>query len=232
VLQQFLCMSKNVSTVRFAVRLTGSMTTLSMKSGRQKSTQASIQAAGGIVMRPGRRPLFAIVQRRKDNGWVLPKGKLKPGENALAAARREAVEETGHPVTVHDYLGSVSYKAGRRPKVVGFWRMQLAEGAPREPAPDIKAVEWLGLNAAIARLTQPLERAFLAHVGARAIKGMRLEAAARAPRKLARKRLVASKRKMPSGKGQHADVTLVAVPVPRPNFLRRLFARFDGDARL
>jgi 8-oxo-dGTP diphosphatase len=203
-----------------------------MKSGRQKSAHVSIQAAGGIVMRPGRRPLFAVVQRRKDNGWVLPKGKLKPGENALTAARREAIEETGHSVTVHDYLGSVSYKAGRRPKVVGFWRMQLTNGAPREPAPDIKAVEWLGLNAAIARLTQPLERAFLAHVGARAIKGMRLGEAPRTPRKLARKRPASNRRKPPNGRGELPDMAHVAVPAPRPNFLRRLFARFDGDARV
>ena len=33
-------------------------------------------AAGGIVVRGTHTPLIAVVQRRKDDGWVLPKGKL------------------------------------------------------------------------------------------------------------------------------------------------------------
>ena len=35
----------------------------------------------------------AVVQRREDRGWVLPKGKLKPDETPIAAALREAHEE-------------------------------------------------------------------------------------------------------------------------------------------
>ena len=42
-----------------------------------------------IVLRGGARPRIAVVQRRKDNGWVLPKGKLKSKESAISAARRE-----------------------------------------------------------------------------------------------------------------------------------------------
>jgi len=181
-------------------------------------------------MRLGRRPLFAVVQRRKDNGWVLPKGKLKPKENALAAARREAVEETGHRVSVHEYLGAISYKAGRRAKVVGFWRMQHVDGVVREHARDIKAVEWLALDAAVSRLSQPLERAFLAQIGTRAIKGMRMrQTETRPPRKLVRRR-VAKRRKPVNGNGVHearpADVAL-HVPPPRPNLLQRLLGRVE-----
>ena len=39
-----------------------------------------IMGAGGIVVRGGPRPLIALVQRSKDDAWVLPKGKLKRGE--------------------------------------------------------------------------------------------------------------------------------------------------------
>ena len=60
-----------------------------------KSTRPPILAAGGIVIRNGAKPLVAVVQRRRDNAWVLPKGKLKPNEKPIAGARREAVEETG-----------------------------------------------------------------------------------------------------------------------------------------
>src|SRR5215468_1815965 len=48
-----------------------------------------ILAAGGIVLGEGSRPRIAIVRLRRDKSWVLPKGKLYPGEHALAAARRE-----------------------------------------------------------------------------------------------------------------------------------------------
>ena len=57
--------------------------------------QKPIQAAGGIVVRNGARALVAVVQRAKDDHWVLPRGKLERGENASAGARREVVEETG-----------------------------------------------------------------------------------------------------------------------------------------
>ena len=116
-------------------------------------------AAGGIVIRNGAKPLVAVVQRRRDNAWVLPKGKLKPNEKPIAGARREAVEETGSSVRVYEYLGVISYVGGSGPKIAHFWRMQ-AIGAPLgKPSDDIKAVEWLPLSAAIERL----------NLGARAI---------------------------------------------------------------
>ena len=182
----------------------------------------AVEAAGGILMRRGRPALFAIVQRRKDNAWVLPKGKLKPRESAVAAARREVVEETGHGARVHEYLGAISYKAGRRPKIVAFWRMQETAGSTRDHAPDIKAVEWLSLDAAVTRLSQPLERAFLAEVGARAVKSMRLAEVERTPRKLARR--IAKKRHVSNGAGPDAPVAVVLAP-PKQNLLRRFFGK-------
>ena len=127
-------------------------------------------AAGGIVARGGHRPLVAVVQRRKDRRWVLPKGKLKPKESPLAAAKREVIEETGHDVLVHEFLGVMTYEAGGKPKVVQFWRMQAVGDETRPTAPDIKAVKWLPLAAAIKKLDLPHEQVFLRHVGLRALK--------------------------------------------------------------
>jgi len=135
---------------------------------------APIQAAGGIVVRGGSQPLIALVQRRKDGEWVLPKGKLKHGENALAAARREVVEETGHNVFVHEFLGVISYRAGSKAKLAQFWRMQATSAAGRKPTRDIKAVQWLPLESAIEKLSLPFEQAFLRSVGAQAIKQVRM----------------------------------------------------------
>src|SRR5215831_5538420 len=128
-----------------------------------------IMGAGGIVVRGGPRPLIALVQRRKDDAWVLPKGKLKRKEAPIAAAEREVVEETGFTVEIHEYLGAISYKAGRKPKLVEFWRMQAVSKIGRKPARDIKAVQWFPLDAAIARLELPLEQLFLRNVGPRAL---------------------------------------------------------------
>ena len=56
--------------------------------GMAKSSRKPVVAAGGIVIRNGAKPLFAVVQRRRDKAWVLPKGKLKPNERPITAARR------------------------------------------------------------------------------------------------------------------------------------------------
>jgi|SRR5690242_3789307 8-oxo-dGTP diphosphatase len=125
----------------------------------------TIHAAGGIVVRNGARPRIAVVQRAKDELWVLPRGKLKRKENPLAGARREVVEETGHRVRVREFLGAITYRARGRPKVVQFWRMQAEFNPSRDVMKDIIAVEWLPLAAAIRRLSYPLEKLFLRNVG-------------------------------------------------------------------
>jgi 8-oxo-dGTP diphosphatase len=133
----------------------------------------TVRAAGGIVVRNGSRPLIAVVQRAKDELWVLPRGKLKSNESALAGARREVVEETGHRVRVREFLGAITYRARGRPKVVQFWRMQAEVKASRNVMKDIMAVEWLPLSAAIRRLSYPLERLFLRSVGRMAVRHRR-----------------------------------------------------------
>jgi 8-oxo-dGTP diphosphatase len=143
---------------------------------RDKS-RAPVQAAGGIVVRDAPEPLIAIVQLRKDKAWVLPKGKLKAKEDALAAARRDVLEETGHAVSVHEFLGSMSHADGSKLKIVQFWRMRALGGPTRKLMRDVKAVQWLPLERAVATLTHAHEQAFLANVGPIA-----LEAAARSAR--------------------------------------------------
>src|SRR5262249_49916537 len=130
-------------------------------------------AAGGIVLREASRPLIAVVRLRKDRSWVLPKGKLKPGESALAAARREVREETGHDVVVHEFLGSMSHTAEGRHKIVQFWRMSAGSGPAHPLMSDIKEMKWLPLKQAIETLTRAHERVFLANVGPVALRAAR-----------------------------------------------------------
>jgi 8-oxo-dGTP diphosphatase len=124
-----------------------------------------ILAAGGIVLRGKTRPRIAIVRMRREKAWVLPKGKLLPRESAHVGAKREVLEETGYDVSVHEFLGSMSYAAEGRIKIVQFWLMR-AKGAPtRELMSDVKAVKWLPLKRATETLTRPHEKVFLTHVG-------------------------------------------------------------------
>jgi len=127
--------------------------------------RAPVMAAGGIVLRRGAVPLIAVVRQRKRNEWVLPKGKLDDGETPKQAAHREVLEETGHDVAIHEFLGTLVYQSGGRSKVVHFWRMEAEGGPVRKLMNDIEAVDWLRLDDAIARLSREYERVFLTQIG-------------------------------------------------------------------
>jgi len=128
--------------------------------------RTAVLAAGGIVLlRQAEAPLVAVVRLRKRNEWVLPKGKIDRGETPRAAAEREVNEETGHDVSVHEFLGTLVYDSRGGSKVVHFWRMEAGREPVRALMRDIKAVEWLPLADAIDRLSRGYERAFLEQVG-------------------------------------------------------------------
>lgn len=147
-----------------------------------------IVAAGGIVVRHDPEPRIGIVQLRKNKAWVLPKGKLSGKESALAAARREVLEETGHNVSVHEFVGALSYKSRGLPKIVQFWRMQVLLDRPAQKLTrDVRAVEWLALPDAIERLSRAHERVFLEHIGPVVL---RAAAEKKRPRKIARRKTV------------------------------------------
>ena len=52
------------------------------------------RAAGAVVFRRGERGIRILLLRAYKN-WDFPKGMVEPGEEDLAAARREVAEETG-----------------------------------------------------------------------------------------------------------------------------------------
>jgi 8-oxo-dGTP diphosphatase len=196
----------------------------------------TIHAAGGIVVRNGARPLIAVVQRAKDELWVLPRGKLKPDESPLAGARREVVEETGHRVRVREFLGAITYRARGRPKVVQFWHMQAAVKPSRDVMKDIMAVEWLPLSAAVRRLSYPLEKLFLRSVGRAALRQrkqrrktrrhagkakLRRAAKARGGRKAHQRRSATSRRRA------HKLAGRSVARGAQPKFLQRVFGRLS-----
>ena len=166
--------------------------------------RAAVLAAGGIVLRQEETPLIAVVRLRKRNEWVLPKGKLDDDETARDAAEREVVEETGHDVSVHEFLGTLVYESGGRFKAVHYWRMEAGGEPTHELMDDIKAVDWLPLDAAIVRLSRGYERAFLENVGPIALESAALAQSARRAR--VKKQPAPEKRRQPA----------VAPPLPIP----------------
>jgi 8-oxo-dGTP diphosphatase len=169
-----------------------------------------VLAAGGIVLRGEKNPRIAVVRLRKRNEWVLPKGKLDDGETPRAAAEREVLEETGHDVSVHEFLGTLVYDSGGRSKVVHYWRMEACGDAVHELMHDIRAVDWLPLDAALERLSRGYERAFLANVGPIAL---RAAASAETARRSRAKQPVPEKRRSRRAAPAPA-ITPPSAPVP------------------
>ena len=167
------------------------------------------------MLRQEATPLIAVVRLRKRNEWVLPKGKLDDGETPRDAAEREVWEETGHDVSVHEFLGTLVYESGGRFKVVHYWRMETGGEPTHELMDDIRAVDWLPLDAAVERLSRAYERAFLANVGPLA-----LEAAAAAQRQSkVRKPPASVKRRRRPSIAPQPPLTIPAPIAPQPELI-------------
>lgn len=89
----------------------------------------------------------------------FPKGKLEPGETAIAAAVREVEEETGLRVRVGHRLRDDHYTiASGQPKTVHYWIAQpppSADVTTYEANAEIDGVAWMPLTQARQRLSYP-----------------------------------------------------------------------------
>lgn len=70
-----------------------------------------------LLAHPGG-PVWA---KKDDQGWTIPKGEPDPGEDLLAAARREFEEEMGSKPVASEFLplGSILQPSGK--KIVHVW---------------------------------------------------------------------------------------------------------------
>jgi 8-oxo-dGTP diphosphatase len=124
-----------------------------------------IVAVGGVVYRRDKSGRVRLLLIKKRNGfWTLPKGRVKPGEDATTALAREVGEETGitGPVesVVHRVAYTVQKRSGPRRKVVTYYLVQASDG---EPCPGkkegIQKVRWFSLKAALQRIGRDHVRA-------------------------------------------------------------------------
>ena len=105
--------------------------------------------------------------RRDEGAWTLPKGEITPGEEPLAAAQREFLEETGFASAPPFLpLGELRQKSGKR---ISAWAFEgdadparlvsnhcQLEWPPRsgrlQSFPEVDRVGWFGLAQARVKL--------------------------------------------------------------------------------
>jgi 8-oxo-dGTP diphosphatase len=118
-----------------------------------------------ILARDGR--LLLTHQAQPEPEFQLPGGGIDPGENPLAALHREVFEETGWHIAAPRRLGAFrrfvympEYDLWAE-KLCTVWLARPARrlGPPTEPG---HTVHWLAPQAALERLGNPGDRAFLA----------------------------------------------------------------------
>src|SRR5262245_11948713 len=128
-------------------------------SDSQRATRRPRLAAGAVVVRraEGGEPRYLLL--RVYNYWDFPKGELAPGEDPLAAARREVEEET----TLGDlrfpwgeaHLETPPYSGG---KVARYYLAESPHGDVRLPVsselgrPEHHEFRWLSLDEAREKL--------------------------------------------------------------------------------
>ncbi|GAA1664825.1 NUDIX hydrolase [Streptomyces yatensis] len=104
---------------------------------------------------------IALVHRPRYDDWSHPKGKLKPGEDALHGAVREVVEETGMGCAPGAVLPTLHYMAKGRPKEVRYWAAEAVDDEPFVANREVDRLLWLPPDAARHRLSYDHDRTLI-----------------------------------------------------------------------
>jgi 8-oxo-dGTP diphosphatase len=126
-------------------------------------------SAGGVIYRVnGNRFEVALIATHEGRRWGLPKGHVRRGETAEAAAVREIAEETGLTGTVERHLATIEYwfRAGstRIHKYVDLFLVRYTEGALMPQTAEVDDVRWFPLQEAAERASFARERDVLNQV--------------------------------------------------------------------
>ncbi len=119
------------------------------------SSSDVIHAAGVVLTRGlGKDLEIAVIHRRRQGDWSLPKGKHEPGEHSIEVAVRETIEETGFTPVLDIPLPTQRYQVNGTPKTVEYWRARAAGGRFAENR-EVDHLRWLHPKEAAALMTYP-----------------------------------------------------------------------------
>lgn len=109
--------------------------------------------AAAIPVRDGR---VCLITSRSGRRWVIPKGRIEPGQTPAEAALAEVWEEAGligvlagGPVGTYDYV-----KYGRPHRVTVFV-LAVSEEHPDWPERRLRTRKWLSVKSALERVEEP-----------------------------------------------------------------------------
>jgi 8-oxo-dGTP pyrophosphatase MutT (NUDIX family) len=125
----------------------------------------TVSGGGVVVNKQGQ----VLVVNQKGTSWSLPKGKIEPGEDVLAAAKREIYEETGvAQLTLVKELGTYSrYKIAAEGgedtaehKTITFFLFMTDQLELQPHDDDNPQALWLDPKKVEELLTHPKDKAF------------------------------------------------------------------------
>ena len=118
----------------------------------------SVISAGGVILDSEGRVL--LLRRKQEGTWVLPKGRVEPGETLKQTALREVEEETGlKNFKIIREIGLVRYIFFWRPdnvnykKTVHYFLMRLNGQNEIKMEPDFAEFAWRNTEEAAKLLT-------------------------------------------------------------------------------